>query len=147
MSSVEKLSLAVLHTVAEFLALLPEDQLNDLAEGKARLTLIPKDATEPLLLASAAGPAKRAAAGGGVGRARAEPTVDMSETRDALDRLTTREDAQALLTPLNKEPHLKSLAILLGMSRFSSLKKDDLIGAIIEFTVGNRLNSGAIRQL
>jgi hypothetical protein len=142
MSDVQKLSLTVLHTVAEFLALLPADQLNALADGTARLAIIPKDATEPLHLAPAAKPAKRQPS-----RAAAEPTVDMSEIRDRLDRSTTREEADAMLRPLKQKPHLNALARLLGMRGYSSYTKGELIDAIIEFTVGNRLDSGAIRQL
>jgi hypothetical protein len=146
MSDMDKLSLTVLHCVAEFLALLPEDQLRNLAEGTARLTIIPKDSAEPLLLTTSARPAGRRG-GASAPRATAKPKVDMSETKERLESVASREDARQLLTSFNKEPHLTSLAALLGMSGVSSLRKADLIEMIVEFTVGNRLNSGAIRQL
>ncbi|MBO0769659.1 MAG: hypothetical protein J2O48_13330, partial [Solirubrobacterales bacterium] len=47
MSDVAKLSMTVLQRISEFLASLPEDQLADIAEGRATVTYHPYGAAAP----------------------------------------------------------------------------------------------------
>jgi hypothetical protein len=147
MSDVEKLSLTVLHTVAEFLAHLPAEQLQDLAEGRARLGIIPKDASEPLaLVASTKRPTTRASSGLSRSRKR-QPKTDMSAAAAQLVQMTDRDAAAKYLDGFKKEPQLLDLAALLDMDGVGGLTKSNLIDAIVEFKIGSHLNSSAIRQL
>jgi hypothetical protein len=133
-----KLSLAVLQRIAEFIADLPEDHLAEIADGRARLTFIPAASNEPRQ------PTDKRAAPARTSRA-AAPTVDMSEAREALARMGSRDEGRAYLNRFRAKPELQSLAKLLGLG--SSGSKPDLIDRIVERTIGNRLNSAAIRQL
>jgi hypothetical protein len=140
MNDVQKLSLTVLQTVAEFLALLPADQLNDLADGSARLTIIPKGTAEPLqLTANRPAATKRA-----VSKAPAPPSLEILALQERLDAMQTREGAEALLSTQTASS-LKDLAASLGMGKTGTKKEH--IARLVEFTIGNRLNSQAIRQL
>lgn len=134
MSDVQKLSLAVLNAVSKFLAELPAEHLDDLANGTARLAFVPMGATEPLPAASR----KRTAA--------SRPSADMSDTIQRLSEITVRDQASAVIQSLTVA-NLKALASQLGMKGYSSMAKEDLKQTIIEFTVGNRINSAAIRAL
>lgn len=133
-----KLSLAILQRISEFLADLAEEHLAEIADGKARLTFIPVGATEPRQ------PITKKAATARAGRA-AAPTVDMSEARDALAKMDSREEGRAFLKSFRVKPELQSLAASLGLG--VSGTKDTLTDRIVERTIGNRLNSAAIRQL
>ena len=50
-----------------------------------------------------------------------------------------------MLKPLRKDPDLKEVAVLLNVNGLGNLAKDKLIDAIVEATVGSRLDSFAIR--
>ncbi|WP_020519487.1 hypothetical protein [Catelliglobosispora koreensis] len=142
MSDVQKLSLTVLHTVAEFLALLPAEHLDDLAAGAARLAIIPKDSSEPLLLATAAAP-KRASTRSAP-KPPPAPAPEIVALVEQLDSMETREGAQALLKGVSAA-NVKKMAVALGIGAAPS--KADNVTKLVEFTVGNKLNSAAIRQL
>lgn len=133
-----KLSLAVLQRIADFIAELPEDQLLDIADGRARLTFIPAGSSEPRQ------PERRPARAAKTTTAAAEP-VDMNEAREALAAMNSRDEGRAYLRPFRAKPELQSLAKLLGIS--GSGNKPDVIERIVDRTIGSRLNSAAIRQL
>jgi hypothetical protein len=93
--TVAKISFGVLQRVAEFLAALPEDQLADLAEGRARLAYVRDDDTEPA-------PRVRAA----TKRSPAAAAMSSEDTRAlvaTIEALGSREDAvvavRGLTTP------------------------------------------------
>ncbi len=136
MTDPRKQVLAVLSRVAEFLETLPEDQLNDLESGAARLTVIPAGSNQPLV------PTPRTT------RTRKEsgpPTPEVTQVAEALRTIDSRESATELLQTLTKEPQLKQVASILSLSIPSSLTKPRYISALVEATVGNRLDSEAIR--
>lgn len=136
MSEPRKQSMAILAQVAEFLANLPEDQLDDLQSGAARLTLIPAGSDQPLQLPNR------------VSRGRATkdsiPSPDVTAIARTLTDLDTREAAADALKPL-KLAQLKEVAGILGINLVGSVSKDKATVAIVERTVGNRLDSLAIR--
>lgn len=140
-----KLSLAVLARVAEFLQDLPEADVTDLAEGRARLTVIPAAASAPRV------PAARSARTGGSSRAAssrrtAMPAADMGQAQEALAVMSSRDEGTAYLSPMPLKD-LKALAAQLDMRGISGLKKADLVDRIVSQTIGYRLNSSAIRRL
>ena len=135
MSDTPKQSLAVLRRVAEFLEELPAEHLDDLAEGRARLTLIPWGSSEPL--APAKKPRKAAQP--------PAPTVDVEAVVARLEAASSRDDAQAILNPL-KVNDLKAVATALRIPGPASAKAP-LIRQIIELTVGARLSGDALRAL
>jgi hypothetical protein len=143
-----KLSLAVLQQIADFLRDLPEADLTDVAEGRARLTLIPAGASAPRVPRSRSTGARRSPASGrsSTSGASAASVVDMGQARDALAGMSSRDEGRRYLSLLGVK-ELKALAAQLDMRGVSSLKKADLVDKIVEQTIGYRLNSSAIRQL
>lgn len=133
--SVTKLSLGVLQRVSEFLAELPEDQLTDLAEGRARLAFVPHGETEPAPRTRATKRAPRAAIG---------PSEDTLVLVQRLEGLTSREDAAAAIGGL-KTPELRVAAKALNIPRHTDLRVAELRREIVDATVGRRLDSIATR--
>jgi hypothetical protein len=121
--------------VSEFLAELPEDQLTDLAEGRARLAFVPEGATEP---APRTRPAKRAT------RAAAPPSEDTLQLIETLKGKASREDAATEVSG-RKTPELRAVAKALNIPRHSDLRVAELHREIVDATVGRRLDSIATR--
>jgi hypothetical protein len=138
MSDSRKQSMAILIRVAEFLETLPEEHLADLETGAAALTIIPAGATEPL-------PRTNARARTATPRATKASTIDLDGIAAAVRSSSTRDEATALLKPLKKDPDLKQIAELLDVHGLGNLTKDKLIDAIVEGTVGSRLDFQAIQ--
>jgi hypothetical protein len=138
MSDSRKQSLAILARVAEFLETLPDVQLDDLQAGTARLTLIPAGSETPLVPKARGQAASRAAKV-------VVPSAHAGEIAEQLRTVESREAAAALLKPLRKDPELKEVAAALNITILASLTKDKYAAAIVEATVGNRLDSQAIR--
>ena len=137
MSDVAKLSMTVLQRISEFLATLPEDQIVDIAEGRATLTYHPFGASTPATPVKKA-PARKAAA--------AKPTKDMSAVVDQLDGIQSRDEAERLLKPM-VVGDLRAVAAQLGIGGVSGTRKADLITMLVERAIGARLNSAAVREL
>lgn len=137
-----KLSLAVLARVAEFLQELPETDVVDLAEGRARLAVVPFGAASPRVPTARPAPAARAAAP----RRAPAPAVDLDEARVALAGMSSRDDGTTYLSSWTAKD-LKALAAALQIRGVSALRKPDLIDRIVAQTIGFRLNSTAIRRL
>ncbi|SCF34139.1 Rho termination factor, N-terminal domain [Micromonospora viridifaciens] len=150
-----RFSRAVLARVAEFLQQLSEADIADLAEGRARLAVVPASPQVP-----AARPAPAAAPGSRAGRAAVEPAsrlaagpaprpaapaVELDVARTTLTAMTSRGDGAAYLAPWAVKD-LRALAAQLGLRGVTGLKKIDLIDRIVDRTIGYRLNSSAIRQ-
>lgn len=137
-----KLSLAVLARVAEFLQELPEADVADLAAGRARLAVVPSGASAPRVPTARPAPAARAAAS----RRAAAPGIDLDQARAALAGMAHRDDGTAYLSSWTAKD-LKALAAALELRGVGTLRKADLVGRIVDRTIGFRLNSSAIRQL
>jgi hypothetical protein len=135
-NDLSKQSLAVLRQVAEFLEGLPADQVDDLAEGRARLTLIPWGASAPLLPVSR--PARKP-------REAAPSTVDIDAVLSTVEAATSREDALTALNPL-KVADLKAVAAAMRIGATAGTKAA-LVKQIVELTVGARLSGDALRAL
>jgi hypothetical protein len=130
MADVAALSATVLLRVAEFLKTLPADQLDDLANGVAKLEVVPKGGRV----------AKTAAA-------KAPSTVDVDEVRRLLGTFTSVADATRYLDGLKLGvPALKSLAAELRVTLPAKALKNDVRDAIVRAYVGDVLNSEAIRR-
>ncbi len=139
MNDVAKQTMGLLRKVAEFLEDLPEDQLADIVEGRARLTYIPWGATDPV---KPAAPRKRAAAP----RA-SKVTADVPAICAALDTATSREEGRAMLRALPLVDDVRAVATALGMGGVSRTAKNPLIEQIVDFTIGGRLTTQAMRGL
>ena len=137
MSDSRKQTLGILLRISEFLETLPEEQLADVESGAARLTLIPAGASEPLR------PAARTRAASA--RAAKPALVAASAIAETVGAPESREAAAAVLKALRKNPDLKDVAVRLNVVGLGNLSKDKLIEAIVEATVGNRLDTFAIR--
>jgi hypothetical protein len=135
MSDTSKQGLAVLRRVAEFLEELPAEHLDDLAEGRARLTLIPWGSSEPLTPPKKPRKSARSAA----------PSIDVEATVARLEAASSRDEAQAILTPL-KLNDLKAIATAVRITGPAGTKAA-LIRQIVELTVGARLSGEALRAL
>jgi hypothetical protein len=133
-----KISIGVLQRVAEFLADLPDDQVEALADGRARLAYVPEGSDGP---APRKPPARTS-------RAKAPqefvPSAATTELLDRFQSLTSREHAADDLKPL-KRPQLVDIAKALSVPNASSLNVTQLRNEIVEATVGRRLDSIAIR--
>jgi hypothetical protein len=135
MNDVSKQSLGVLRQIADFLETLPPDQVDDLAEGRARLAIIPWGSTAPMVTAA---PARRPAR-------TAAPTVDAAATAAQVEAAQSREDAKSLLDPL-KLADLTAVAAALHIGS-PRRTKPALIKQIVELTAGARLTGDALRAL
>jgi hypothetical protein len=135
MNDVSKQSLAVLRQVAEFLETLPPDQVDDLAEGRARLAIIPWGSAVPI---APARPARRPAR-------TAVPTVDAAAVAARVEAAGSREEVQGMLDTL-KLTDLKAVAAALHVGSPKGTKAA-LIKQIVELTAGARLTGDALRAL
>jgi len=137
MSDVSALSLALLRRVAEFLEEIPEDQVADLAEGRARLTYIPWGATEPVPpKAPRKTPAKKAA----------DPKVDAAAIVSTLKAAGSRDEGRELLKALTVTD-LRAVATNAGMTGVGKTPKSDLLEQIVGLTIGGRVSYAAMRDL
>ncbi len=121
---------AVLLKVAQFIRTLPADQLNDLAEGTAKLELVPKGGR----------PVRQP-------RAAAKSAVSVDQVRADLDAIGDRAAAARYLLDLRLTvPQYKDLAKELGIAVKSSAKKDEAIQALVQWTVGRRTDSDVLSR-
>ncbi|MEU5942394.1 hypothetical protein ABZ807_25160 [Micromonospora sp. NPDC047548] len=123
------LAASVLTRVAELLADLPAADVAALAEGRARLAVLP--VAPPV---TAAGPPAP------------HPAADLDGAVTALAAMTSRADGTAYLTPWPAKD-LRALAARLGLRGVAGLRKAELVDRLVDRTVGFRLNSAAVRQL
>lgn len=133
-----KIPLGILQRISEFLADLPEDQLADLAEGRARLAYyrVGSDKLEV--------PSPRKRSRGTAARKPHEPTAATVELLARLDALRSRDEARSALADLKKAA-LVDAAKTLSVPGAGKLGMDALRTEIVEATVGRRLDSIAIR--
>ncbi|TDB70748.1 SAP domain-containing protein [Micromonospora sp. KC723] len=134
---------ALLVRLADLLRDLPAAEVAALAEGRARLAVMPAGGAAP------AGGALVPSADLGDRRSvprRAGPSdTDPDRAVAALAAMTSRGDGTAYLSawPVRE---LRVLAARLGL-RGATGRKADLVERIVDRTVGFRLDSAAIRQL
>ncbi|MER7279784.1 hypothetical protein ABT369_35630 [Dactylosporangium sp. NPDC000244] len=120
----------VLLRVAAFVKTLPADQLEDLASGAAKLELVPKGGR----------PAKAVKAAPAAALSR-----PVSEIESMLGELETRQAAIQYVNDLKLTvPQIKELAKVLGVAAPAKSTKPTLITAIVDATVGRRLDSLAL---
>ncbi len=121
---------AVLLKVADFVRKLPAGQLRDLADGTAKLELVPRGGRAPVQP-----------------RRPVEPTVDAARIRADLAGFGDMAAARQYLLDLKLTvAKLQALAKDLGISVPSRPKKDQLVQAIVQWTVGRRLDSESISR-
>jgi hypothetical protein len=136
-SDVSALSLALLRRVADFLNELPEDQVADLAEGRARLAYIPWGASEPApSKAPRKAPAKRAPA------SKFDPAAVVVGLKDA----HSRDEGRELLHPLTVT-NLRSVATAAGMTGVAKTPKEELLEQVVGLTIGGRISYAAMHDL
>ncbi|MFE9691524.1 hypothetical protein [Micromonospora sp. NPDC005806] len=155
---------AVLARVAEFLAGLSAAEVAALAEGRARLAVLPAaDAPTPAVAADGSAPPRRAAAPHGhvtpgPGTAGTGPTgvvppvamatpsrVDVERAHAALAAMSRRDDGTAYLSSWTAR-ELRALAARAGLRGVAGLRKIELVERIVDRTIGFRLDSTAIRR-
>jgi hypothetical protein len=135
MSDVSAMTLAVLRRFAEFLEALPEDQVADLAEGRAQLSYIPFGADAPVAPKPSRKPAPKKGA---------TPKVDPLSMVQVLERATSRDEGRGLLEPL-AVGDVRAVATAAGMTGVSRTPKPDLVEQIVGLLIGGRLTFAAIR--
>lgn len=124
---------AVLLRVAEFLRRLPADQVRDLADGGAKLELVPKGGKPP-----ARGRAPHAAA---------RPAVPAERVRVDLAGIADTAAARQYLDDLGLTvPQVRALAKELGITVPSKATKEAALQTIVRWTVGRRLDSESISR-
>ncbi|MGR6317582.1 Rho termination factor N-terminal domain-containing protein [Micromonospora soli] len=155
---------AVLARVAEFLAGLSAAEVAALAEGRARLAVLPAaDAPAPAVAGDGGAPPGRAAAphgdvmsgpgtagpgstGGVRPVARSSPSgVDVGRAHAALAAMSRRDDGTAYLSSWTARD-LRALAARAGLRGVAGLRKMELVERIVDRTIGFRLDSTAIRR-
>jgi hypothetical protein len=140
---------AALARLAEFLSGLSDADLAALAEGRARLAVLPV-ADAPHRPAAAEGDATlgRAAAGpasAGDGTSSAVATEEVERAHAALVAMTRRDEGTAYLASWTTR-ELRALAARVGLRGVAGLRKSELIDRIVDRTIGFRLDSAAIRR-
>lgn len=127
----------VLLKVAEFIRKLPADQLADLADGSAKLELVPKGGR----------PARTAAARGTSARANAPLAVAPDQVRAELAAIGDRGAGVRYVNDLRLTvAQLKALAKELGIAVPGKATKPQAVDTIVEWTVGRRLDSESISR-
>ncbi|SCG43564.1 Rho termination factor N-terminal domain-containing protein [Micromonospora halophytica] len=131
--------------LAELVRALPAAEVVALAEGRARLAVVP--VAQPSTAERAAPPTATAVTGRrGTPHRPVAPVTDPDRAVAALAALTTRHDGTAYLAGWSAK-ELRALAARLGLRGVAGARKADLVERIVDRTVGFRLNSTAIRQL
>lgn len=132
MSDPADLTHGVLLRVADFLRKLPADQLAALADGTARLELVPKGGRRS---AGAARPARKPL------------PLPAEQVRAELAKIGDRTAARRWLEDLGLTvPQLRDLARELGVPVTSKARRDDVLDTIVQGTVGRRLDFAAISR-
>jgi hypothetical protein len=125
-----ELTHAVLLKVALFIRNLPMDQLADLAEGTAKLELVPKGGR----------PAPRSRAS-----ATPKPAVPAEQVRADLTAIGDPAAARQYLIDLKfTVAQYRALANDLGITVASKAVKDEVLRTIVQWTVGRRRDADAI---
>jgi hypothetical protein len=132
-----KIPLGILQRISEFLADLPEEQLTDLSEGRARLAYVPVGSTEPA-------PPRKSARRAAANRLPFVPKPATVDLLRQLDTISSRDQATAALARL-KKADLVDAAKALSVPGVSNLNMEGLRREIVEATVGRRLDSVATR--
>lgn len=118
----------VLLRVAEFLKALPADQLTALAEGTAKLEVVPKGGRRPA-------------------RAGTSSPLPAEQVRTEMAKIGDRAAARRWLEDQRLTvPQLRALAKALGIAVNSKATKSVVLDEIVQWTIGRRLDSDAISR-
>ncbi|NES15183.1 MULTISPECIES: Rho termination factor N-terminal domain-containing protein [Micromonospora] len=120
---------AALARVAEFLAGLSDAEVAALAEGRARLAVLP-----------AAGPPRAPAEA-----PESASPEDVERAHAALAAMARRDEGRAYLSTWTAR-ELRALAARAGLRGVAGLRKSELVDRIVDRTIGFRLDSTAIRR-
>jgi hypothetical protein len=121
----------VLLRVAEFLRKLPAEQLADLADGTAKLEVVPKGGRAP----------------GRAGAAARPLPIPAGQIRAELAKIGERGAARRWLEDQRLTvPQLKVLARELGISVPSRVTKSAVLDQLVQWTIGRQLDSLAISR-
>lgn len=124
---------ALLVHLADLLRKLPPDQIAELYAGTARLEVVPK-AGRPTKAARAA-------------KAPGELKVSIEQVGADLAKIDDRTAANRYVEELPMTvPDLRQLAKQLGISVRSKATRPETISAIVQWTVGRRLDSDAVSR-
>ncbi|MBW4705078.1 Rho termination factor N-terminal domain-containing protein [Micromonospora sp. RL09-050-HVF-A] len=141
------LAAGVLARVGELLAGLSAADVAALAQGRARLAVVPVTPAGDLV-APVDGPSDRPAAPtplSPTAPVRPAPSgVDLDAASAALDAMARRGDGTAYLTPWAIRD-LRALAVHLGLRGVGGLRKAELVERLVERTIGFRVASAAVR--
>lgn len=145
---------AVLARVADFLAGLSAADLTALAEGRARLAVLPAGSSSH----GAPAPARAATSPDGVppapagnvppGTPVAAPApfgADVERAHAALVAMGRRDEGTAYLSSWTAR-ELRGVAARAGLRGVAGLRKSELVERIVDRTIGFRLDSTAIRR-
>jgi hypothetical protein len=132
-----KIPIGILQRISEFLANLPEEHLADLAEGRAQLAFVPVGSTSKIVPGKAGGRRNPTAAP-------AMSPEDAQKLINHLEALDTRAAAAAEIKSTPK-PALQVVAKALNIPSAGGLGVADLRRAIVEATVGRRIDTIARR--
>ncbi len=125
---------AVLLRVAEFLRKLPADQLRDLADGEAKLEVVPKGGRAPVRTRSAR-------------TAPARPAVSTDQIRADLAAIADTASARQYLDGLGLTvPQIRALAKELSITVPGKATKEVALQTIVRWTVGRRLDAESISR-
>ena len=136
MSDPADLTHGVLLRVAEFLRGLPADQLAALADGTAKLEVVPKGGRRATGSAGAARSSRAAA-----------PPPPAEQVRAVMNRFDDRAAARRWLEDQRLTvPQLRVLARDLGIAVPSKATKPVLLSEIVQWTIGRRLDADSISR-
>ncbi|MEV0156985.1 Rho termination factor N-terminal domain-containing protein [Micromonospora sp. NPDC050686] len=138
---------AALARVAEFLAGLTTAELTDLAQGRARLAVLPVAAPPPPPAGAAPAPVPADHVEDGPA-APARPVgagPDIERAHAALSAMSRRADGTAYLAGWTARD-LRALAARAGLRGVTGLRKGELIERIVDRAIGFRLDSAAVRR-
>lgn len=141
---------AVLARVAEFLAGLSAADVAALAEGRARLAVLPAGPASSDIDAAPA-PARAGTPPAGAvppGTPVAAPApfgADVERAHAALVAMARRDEGTAYLSSWTAR-ELRALAARAGLRGVAGLRKSELVERIVDRTIGFRLDSTAIRR-
>ncbi|MFI9639398.1 Rho termination factor N-terminal domain-containing protein [Micromonospora sp. NPDC051925] len=143
----EDLAAGVLARVGELLTGLSAADVAALAQGRARLAVIPVESPDdaPDATMRAVPPEPPRAAPVRVAPTRPTPSgVELDAASATLGTLTHRRDGTAYLTSWSIRD-LRALAARLGLRGVAGLRKAELVERLVDRTIGFRLASTAVR--
>ncbi|WP_328339708.1 Rho termination factor N-terminal domain-containing protein [Micromonospora sp. NBC_00421] len=140
------LAAGVLARVGELLSGLSAADVAALAQGRARLVVVPvAPAGDPAVQPAGRTPATSLPATLPAAPVQSKPSgVDLDAASATLDTMVHRRDGTAYLTPWSIRD-LRALAARLGLRGVAGLRKAELVERLVDRTIGFRAASAAVR--